>query len=79
MSEKPSIEDFVATDEGGFLNLRSGEVLSVDEMLCRYGRAEVESVPIGHRRQRLAGRRRSPSPAQVATPAATSDSSSTPS
>jgi hypothetical protein len=63
MSEQKSpITYFVATDDiGGFFNLRTGEVLDVDEMLCRYGRAELESVAIGHRHQRSTGRRRSQS------------------
>ena len=46
MSEQKSpITDFVATDDsGGFFNLRTGRVLSVDEMLCRYTRSELESI-----------------------------------
>lgn len=70
MSEEYSpITDFIATDDsGGFFNLRTGEVLDASEMLSRYGRAAVETVPIGHRHQRLAGRRRSPSSFQVTTP-----------
>jgi hypothetical protein len=57
MSEQQSpITGF--TDEGGFLNLRTGEVLGIAAMLSCYTRAELESVPIGHRHQRPAGRRR---------------------
>jgi hypothetical protein len=68
MSEhKSPITDFVATDDsGGFFNLRTGEVLSVDEMLCLYTRSALESVPIGYRRQRSAFRRQSQPPAQSA-------------
>ena len=34
MSEKPSITDFVATDDsGGFVNLKTGDVLDVAAML----------------------------------------------
>ena len=61
--QRAQIVDFGATDtDGGFVNLRTGDVLSVDAMLCRFDRAELLQVPIGHRHQRLAGRRRSQSP-----------------
>lgn len=63
MSDQQSpITDFVATDEGGFLNLVTGELLSVDAMLSRYSRAELETVSTGHRRLWFKGRRRSPAP-----------------
>jgi hypothetical protein len=68
--ERAPITDCVATAEGGFLNLQTGEVLSIDVMLSRYSRAEVESVPTGHRRQRPAGNRRSPASPDPAPDAA---------
>jgi hypothetical protein len=60
VDDKSPITDYVATAEGGFLNLVTGEVLGVTEMLCRFSRAEVETVPIGHRHQQKAFRRRPP-------------------
>jgi hypothetical protein len=38
--------DYVATDEGGFLNLVTGELLGVTEMLSRYSRAELDGGTI---------------------------------
>jgi hypothetical protein len=48
MSEQ--ITDFVATDDsGGFLNLRTGVVFDIEDMLRSFTRAEVLQIPLGHR------------------------------
>ena len=48
--QKPSIEDFVATDDsGGFVNLKTGEVLDAGAMLRLFSRAELLQVPVGRR------------------------------
>jgi hypothetical protein len=58
ISNKPLLADFVATDDsGGFLNLTTGDVFNFEEMLSRFSRAEVESIPTGHRDQRPVSRR----------------------
>ena len=59
MSEQKSpITDYVATDDcGGFFNLKTGAILSVDAMLSRYSRAELETVPTGQRHWNVAYRR----------------------
>ena len=50
MSEKPSIADFVATDDsGGFVNLKTGEVLDAGAMLRLFSSAELLQVPLGRR------------------------------
>jgi hypothetical protein len=61
MNNKPSIGDFVTTDDsGGFLNLKTGDVFDVATILRLYSRAEVLQVPPGrrpvHRRPRQVGR-----------------------
>jgi hypothetical protein len=48
--EKPSIEDFVATDDsGGFVNLKTREVLDAGAMLRLFSWAELLQVPVGRR------------------------------
>jgi hypothetical protein len=50
MNEKPSIEDFVATDtDGGFVNLKTGEVLYIGAMLRLFSEDELMQVPVGRR------------------------------
>jgi hypothetical protein len=50
MNEKPSIGDFVATDDsGGFVNLRTGETFDVGAMLRLFSGAELQQVPVGRR------------------------------
>lgn len=50
MSVKPSIGDFVATDDsGGFVNLKTGEVLDAGAMLRLFSGDELLQVPVGRR------------------------------
>jgi hypothetical protein len=50
MSVKPSIGDFVATDDsGGFVNLKTGEVLDAGAMLRLFSGDELLQVPVGLR------------------------------
>jgi hypothetical protein len=48
VSKQSPIADYITTDtDGGFVNLRAGESLGADEMLCHFYRAELETVPVG--------------------------------
>jgi hypothetical protein len=44
MNNKPSLEDFVATDDSG-RNLKTGDVLDVEAMLRLYSPSELLQVP----------------------------------
>jgi hypothetical protein len=76
VSEATSGAGYVAT-AGGCINLASDEVQGADAW-CRYGRSELESVSIGHRRQRLAGPHQSRLLDRFEVPPSTSDSAPTP-